>query len=213
MEPNADNEYEENEIQQSHYIIIDSSILELFSSVIGVYQNKEIKMYNDVSKKKGLPTCIAITCSECNFSYSTYSSKKVNKPNTPGKKPFDVNARCIIAFREIGKGFNAIENNFGLMNCVPPMNSKSFSEMNKSIADSYYFVAKESMQNAAKDLRSGTEGICDVAVSCDGSWQKRGFEPLNGLVLKLGKLWIFVCLPRNVPSAHFGRIIKTMWNS
>ena len=68
------------------------------------------------------------------------------------------------------------------MNCVPPMNSKSLGEMNKCIADSYYFVAKESMQNAAKDLRSDTEDICDVAVSCDGSWQKRGFASLNGLV-------------------------------
>ena len=94
MEPYADNEDEENEIHQSHYIIIDSSILELLISVIGVCpdcQSTEIKMYN-VSNKKGLPNCIAITCSECNFSYSTYSSKEVNKPNTPGKKPFDVNA-------------------------------------------------------------------------------------------------------------------------
>ena len=79
MEPNVDNEDEDNETQQSHYIIIDSSILELLISVIGVCpncQSKEIKMYNDVSKKKGLSNCIAITCSECNFSYSTYSRKK-----------------------------------------------------------------------------------------------------------------------------------------
>ena len=73
MEPNADNEDEDNEIQQSQYIIIDNSILELLISVIGVCpdcQSKEIKMYN-VSKKNRRSNCIAITCSECKFSYST----------------------------------------------------------------------------------------------------------------------------------------------
>ena len=122
---NVDIADEDNEVQHSHYIFMDSSILEMLISVIGICpdcQSKELKSYNDVSKKRGLSNCIVITCSECNFSYSTYSSKNVNKPNTPGKEPFDVNARCIIAFREIGKGFNAIEFFFGLMNCVPPMN-------------------------------------------------------------------------------------------
>ena len=105
-------------------------------------------------KKKGLANYLSITCSSssCDFSFTTYSSHHVNKPNTPGIKPFDVNARCIVAFREIGKGYNAIEKCFGLMNCLPSMDITSFTEMNKNI-ESYRSVAKDSMENAAKELR------------------------------------------------------------
>ena len=106
MEPdvdvnNVDVADEGNEVQYSCYIFMDSSILEMLISVIGICpdcQSKELKIYNDVPKKKGLSNCIVITCSECNFSYSTYSSQNINKPNKPGKQSFDVNARCIIAF-------------------------------------------------------------------------------------------------------------------
>ena len=45
--------------------------------------------------------------SDCNFVYTTYSSKHVNRESTPGQNPFDINARAIIGFREIGKGHSA----------------------------------------------------------------------------------------------------------
>ena len=41
-------------------------------------------------------------------------------------------------------------------------------------------VGCESMQDAAKELKS--EDITDVAVPCDGAWQRRGFTSLNGAV-------------------------------
>ena len=107
-------EGDEGTSDNPHYIIMDSGIIEILISAIGVCplcQNKYLKFYIDQSKKKGLANYLSITCSSssCDFSFTTYSSHHVNKPNTPGTKPFDVNARCIVAFREIGKGYNGIE--------------------------------------------------------------------------------------------------------
>ena len=46
-------------------------------------------------------------------------------------------------------------------------------------------VATEVMQDAVEEIREGTgdDEITDVSISCDGTWQKRGFTSLNGAVI------------------------------
>ena len=100
------------------------------------------------------------------------------------KNPFDINAHAIVAFREIGKGHSAMESLFGFMNFLPVIEKDSFSEMNKDIAVSYSKVAKGCMFEAVNEVHSGADDnlLCDIAVSCDGTWQKRGFSSLLGAV-------------------------------
>ena len=151
-------------------MFIDTTVLQTIISVVGVCpdcDSKELKLCNDLSKKKGLANHIEIRCGSCGYWYRIYTSKEVHHPNTPGQKPFDVNARRIIAFRESGRGHSAIETFCGVMNCAPPMTDQSFNDMNKEIATSYRNVANVSMQNAAKELRAGTDDVCDVSVSCE----------------------------------------------
>ena len=51
---------------------------------------------------------------------------------------------------------------------------------------SYVEVACKDMQNSATDLRRQIldeyteDKVCDIAVSCDGTWQRRGCASLNG---------------------------------
>ena len=54
--------------------------------------------------------------------------------------------------------------------------------MNKDIAVSYSKVATGCMLEAANEVHSGADDnlLCDIAVSCDGTWQKRGFSSLLG---------------------------------
>ena len=103
-----------------------------------------------------------------------------------GLKSFDINARSIIAFREIGKGHTAMETLFGYLNCVPPMAYESYREMNKDIAICYSNITEKYKYDAVNELKSNVaeseDGIYDVAVSCDGTWQKRGYASLNGVV-------------------------------
>ena len=105
---------------------------------------------NKVSRKKGFANFLQIDCSDsyCNFVYNTYSNKHAYRESTPGQYPFDINARAIIGFREIGKGHSAMERLFCLMNFLPVMGKDSFHEMNKEIAASYSKVAKECILEA-----------------------------------------------------------------
>ena len=75
----------------------------------------------------------------------------------------------MIAFREIGKGHSAIETVFGYMNCVPPMLVVAFNKIQKDVGAADKTVATDSMLKAATERKRTST---DVAVSCDGSWQK-----------------------------------------
>ena len=108
-----------------------------------------------------------------------FYSRSIEKPSVPGMNTFDNNVRSVIAFREIGKSITAMQALCGYMNLVPPMQAVACNNTQKEVAESSRTVANSSMLKAADDLKQTSS---DVAVSCDCSWQKREFSPLNGLV-------------------------------
>ena len=168
-----------------HYVIIDSQVLQTILDVVGKCPkcNNNVVFNNMAAQKKGLANLLRISCNDCDFVYTTYSSKQVVREGLPGQNPYDINARAIVGFREIGKGYSGLETVFGIMNFLPVMSKDSFNEMNKDIAACYSKVAQDSMSEAGNDLHKGDENlVCDVAVSCDGTWQKRGFSSLLGAV-------------------------------
>ena len=67
--------------------------------------------------------CLEIECTAIGFDYlsGTYTSKLVRRDGViRAQTPFDINARAVIAFREIGNGHTSVKTLFGYMNCVPP---------------------------------------------------------------------------------------------
>ena len=112
------------------------------------------------------------------------------KSDNPGASPFEINYRATIAMREIGKGFTSLSNFCGFMNLPPPMNVKAFNDMQEKIASAYTYVADGSTKNAVNEFiptqGQGNENIeddiGDITVSNDGSWQKRGYSSLDGVV-------------------------------
>ena len=134
---------------------------------------------NEFKKKKGLANCMTLSCSNCEWTYSTYTSRSIEKPPVPGINAFDINVRSVITFREIGKGITAMQALCGYTNLVPPMQAVAYNNNQKEVAESYRTVANSSMLKAADDLNQTSSNI---AVSCDGSWQQRGSSSLNGLV-------------------------------
>ena len=53
-----------------------------------------------------------------------------------------------------------------------PMNSLSYNHTSNEIKEAAKVIAERSMSDAAKDLRGDNESA-DVAVSVDGTWQKK----------------------------------------
>ena len=165
-----------------HYILINSEILNELFKLVGccpTCNEKDIIFQNDIQKKKGIANYLSLKCGKCQWTHSTYSSNTIDNSSTPGRNKFDINVRAMIAFREAGKGLSAIQRVCGYMNMVPPMQPTAFYNIQNEVAGHYKAVAEYSMKRAADDLRATS---ADVAVSCDGAWQKRGFSSLNGFV-------------------------------
>ena len=97
---------------------------------------------------------------------------------------FEINVRAIVAFREIGRGLEAM-NSFS--RC---MNMNSFSDptynINEQLCKSYEIAGNDSMKKAADEVASSSpthkSGIPLVCAKVDGTWQKHGHSSANGVV-------------------------------
>ncbi|GFV92573.1 uncharacterized protein TNCV_1374241 [Trichonephila clavipes] len=82
--------------------------------------------------------------------------------------------------RSIGKGAEA-----GRMFCSVinlPLPPTRFFPYGKRILNAAKLVYEDSIQNAAKEAICENEGNKNIAVAVDGTWQKRGYTSLNGVV-------------------------------
>ena len=84
---------------------------------------------------------------------------------------------------EIGRGYSALKL-CGYLNLSPPNQVNVFNEKQKTVLEAYNTVALQSMTHAADELQENKDeqGISDVTVSCDGSWQKRARFSSNEVV-------------------------------
>ena len=143
----SDDSSPDNNDIASHYIIHDIEILRDILLTIACCpkcNERVVHFRNNISQKKGLSNLLQLNCNACNWNYSCYTSKTVESEK-PGHKSFDINARALIAFREIGRGYGAMEKACGIMNCAPPANMKPFIEMQKEISNSYCEIAEQTM--------------------------------------------------------------------
>ncbi|GFY28879.1 uncharacterized protein TNCV_4720111 [Trichonephila clavipes] len=63
-----------------------------------------------------------------------------------------------------------------------PQPPTRFSPYGKRILNAAKLVYEDSIQNAAKEAICENEGNKNIAVAVDGTWQKRGYTSLNGVV-------------------------------
>ena len=107
-----------------------------------------------------------------------------------------------------------MESLFGFINFLPVTGKDSFSEMYKDIAVSYSKVTKGCMLEAANQVHSGADDnlLCDIAVSCNGTQQKRRVSSLVGAVAVIsvdtGKFLDYKVMSKNAHFARCGRVVK-----
>ncbi len=72
---------------------------------------------------------------------------------------------------------------------MPCISKTAYHKQLETILDELEQEAKEEMTNASKEVHESTDseqpgddGIVDAAVSFDGTWAKRGFTSLTGVV-------------------------------
>lgn len=189
MEEDSDETSEEDDV--NGYRLLDMSLLGTFVSTVSCPYCKAVGLIleEDTTMRKGLCSFLMAVCKSCGNTIGFYTSQK--------KGSFmEVNRRSVLAVREIGCGRADLEMFCAMMNLPPPVARKSFTGHVGAIIDALKLRCNESMHKACELVKQlenelGQEpedGIYNIAVSCDATWQKRGFTSLYGAVFVLSEL-------------------------
>lgn len=130
-------------------------------------------------ERKGSASHLRLRCEGCGWVYAFYTSKKV-------QHSFYINRRLVYAMRSIGQGHASIKRFCTHMNMPPPLHFKAYRASNVAQSKAAKSVATKSMKDAANQLhQDNANQITKCGVSCDGTWQRRGYSLLNGCVTTL----------------------------
>lgn len=176
-----DNDEDWTDVGEGNIIVNTGLISKAISSFcVCKFCHKEnsLQLIENTTERKGLACSLSLLCENCNKEQSFYTSSKVDKF-------FDINLRCVYGLRAIGKGMIAGRTLFGLLDLPSP--PQKFERYNGKILQSLKEVATDSMisaTNEAVQLNVDEEGntSTDLSIGIDGTWQKRGYSSLNGVV-------------------------------
>ena len=146
-------------------------------------------------KRRGMGEELFLECSICHKVTELKTSKKVKVEKR--KDIYESNLRSVYASQKMGQ--RGLKKLCGVMNMPPPVTMKSFNSINKIIHRESKERAEEEMKSAAnelldlaiiedpEDIKIMDDGsmICNVPVTVDGTWQKRGHSSKIGLVFVL----------------------------
>ena len=95
----------------------------------------------------------------------------------------NLNLRFQMAMYSIGCHYEQGKKFLGNMNMPPPVSVTRSNYFKSKIHTATEKVANNCMNKAAAELKTSqcTDGDNDVTVSCDGTWQRRGFISKNGV--------------------------------
>lgn len=137
-------------------------------------------------KRSGLMSEFALGCDSCTESSSFSTS--VNAA-TQGRSQ-DINRRAVYHSVETGSGYEGLASFCSILN-MPCMSKPAYYKQVEGIMGSLEEEAKEEMKQAGQRLRKlildenpeqANDDVLDVAVTFDGTWAKRGFTSLTGVV-------------------------------
>ena len=95
----------------------------------------------------------------------------------------NINCRFQMAMFSIGCNRTQASRFLCNMNMPPPVTSNSWNSTKRTIHTATVDVASKSMMKAGNEIKDTSGNI--VTVSCDGTWQKRGFSSKNGFATVL----------------------------
>ena len=131
---------------------------------------------------------LSINCSACNESTPWQTSPNIAKKG----KSFDVNWRAVYNSIETGSGYEGLSSFCAIMN-MPCLSRAAYYKQVDVILEALECEATEELESAGQRLRqlimeeNGVSDSTDIidAVSFDGTWAKRGFTSLTGVVFAI----------------------------
>lgn len=162
-----------------------SRILEVrgIQSALGAVCCKEcggsVSFKEELHKREGLCTHPHLFCTSCQSATPIPFAKS-------GARSLAVNRRTVLANKCVGGSYTSLETLFVLLDLPPPVSQHAYQQHMKIVAMEAQAEVNESMRRAREELRDHYDAppgqTIDILVSCDGTWQKRGFSSLFGVV-------------------------------
>eukprot|EP00112_Aurelia_sp_Birch-Aquarium-sp1_P022795 Seg6549.1 transcript_id=Seg6549.1/GoldUCD/mRNA.D3Y31 product="hypothetical protein" protein_id=Seg6549.1/GoldUCD/D3Y31 len=174
------------------YIIVQKSFLqELFNQVMCPQcLGHDVTLEICDEQSLGFAASSKLSCKSCNHvSHDGHLCKRVGNSMST-RSPFEVNLLATVAFRGIGCGYSAMSDWCGTMNIAHVLSKNGYQKAQKKLEEAskqaFRKVSEESVEaifeSYAEDgVQPDEDGILDIAVSYDGSWQKRGHSSHNGI--------------------------------
>lgn len=165
--------YEERQVNFIVNLDLISNLIKSFTKCKYCYSDNSIQLELDENLKAGLVHRLVIKCLKCDQSKCCMSSNVTHNL-------YENNIRFTYALRSIGKGLASAKMFNAVMNLDPP--SAKFTKYNSRLTKAMTEVGEASMLNAAIEAVEVNEGSRDIAAAFDGTWQKRGYTSLNGVI-------------------------------
>ena len=174
------------------YLFAQKSCLEMFICHLLCPECTEKKLCFEVKPDKsfGFSSYAVLSCSACQcVILKDYLCKRLGNTQST-RSPFEINVLSTLAFRGIGCGYSAMKNWCGTMNMPNCLSQDSYHQNQLRVAEAskntFNDISKKSVKaifNAYSELgvEPDDEGVLDIGVSFDGSWQKRGHSSHNGI--------------------------------
>ena len=177
-------------LNNSEYFLVNKEVLnEALQTSAQCSICKSGNIYLNVLEKHGIARKMILRCDNaqcinqsCFYTSKRSSSKSLAEKESPGPKPFELNLRYVLAMRLLGKGYAGMNSFTGMMNMGNSMSKKCFNKILDSIENVSLKIAEDSMNCAAGEVRGVNTEIVNATAMFDGTWQKRGYSSLVGLV-------------------------------
>ena len=142
----------------------------------------------NIDDKNGFAANAKLSCSNCKeFASEGYLCERLAN-STSKNAPFDINIRSVLAFRGVGCGYSAMKEWGSIMDMPFVPSQDTYTKAHNKIEEAStktFTTVKEHSRSVIRDAYSAVgvledeNGILDIAVSYDGSWQKRGYTSHN----------------------------------
>ena len=145
-----------------------------------------LTLEDDTTKRQGLMSELSLQCNTCPESTPLLTSTSVTRRGTS----YDINRRAVYHAIETGSGYEGLATFCSIMN-MPCLTKTAYYKQVDNVLEALEDEAKEEMRKSAERLRQqildenpdkDENDILDAAVSFDGTWAKRGFTSLIGVV-------------------------------
>ena len=159
-----------------------------------------VEFQEEIHRKQGLMTYPFLHCGSC------HSKTYIPFATVGSTKKFAINQKSVFANKCTGGTHSSLTLLYSMQDLPLPVSPSVYAEHARAVCEKSILQAEASMKRARQEVRqhyndSTKPGdIADILISCDGTWQKRGFTSLYGAVFVIahetGKVMDFAVMSK-----------------